>query len=114
MIRRPPTSPLFPYTTLFRSRGRPRRAGCRRRRSRSPPAHRRGEVALSDWFIRQGRRERFINWLGVDSFIDSTLAETWSRIQNWWNAGSSFFARFRLTGWRRLANEDASEAGSLA
>src|SRR6267142_3529151 len=33
MIRRPPRSTLFPYTTLFRSRGsRPR--GCRRR----PPA----------------------------------------------------------------------------
>ena len=69
---------------------------------------------MSDWFIRQGRRERFINWLGVDSFIDSTIAETWSRIQNWWNAASSFFARFRLTGWRRLANEAASEAVSLA
>src|SRR5438128_9436625 len=25
MIRRPPRSTLFPYTTLFRSRGRPRR-----------------------------------------------------------------------------------------
>src|SRR3989449_4635886 len=27
MIRRPPRSTLFPYTTLFRSRGRDRRAG---------------------------------------------------------------------------------------
>src|SRR3712207_7811794 len=27
MIRRPPRSTLFPYTTLFRSRRRPRRAG---------------------------------------------------------------------------------------
>src|SRR3712207_7353933 len=27
MIRRPPRSTLFPYTTLFRSRGRPLRAG---------------------------------------------------------------------------------------
>src|SRR5260370_31420008 len=34
MIRRPPRSTLFPYTTLFRSRG-PRRASGRRRR---PPA----------------------------------------------------------------------------
>src|SRR2546421_8579953 len=30
MIRRPPRSTLFPYTTLFRSRGRARRAACRR------------------------------------------------------------------------------------
>src|SRR5258708_10061937 len=36
MIRRPPRSTLFPYTTLFRSTLRPR-ARCRRRR-RSPPA----------------------------------------------------------------------------
>src|SRR3712207_9214081 len=30
MIRRPPRSTLFPYTTLFRSRGRVRRRGPRR------------------------------------------------------------------------------------
>src|SRR2546422_3323103 len=29
MIRRPPRSTLFPYTTLFRSRWRPRKAGRR-------------------------------------------------------------------------------------
>src|SRR5256885_4805040 len=29
MIRRPPRSTLFPYTTLFRSRGRAHRAGTR-------------------------------------------------------------------------------------
>src|SRR2546425_7612631 len=32
MIRRPPRSTLFPYTTLFRSRPRGRGRGCRRRR----------------------------------------------------------------------------------
>src|SRR5687767_15580361 len=39
MIRRPPRSTLFPYTTLFRSspaRG-DGRAGCRRRRSSAAP-----------------------------------------------------------------------------
>src|SRR5690349_24121438 len=30
MLRRPPTSTLFPYTTLFRSRVRPATAGCAR------------------------------------------------------------------------------------
>src|SRR3712207_7306503 len=34
MIRRPPRSTLFPYTTLFRSRGR-RRRGLRHRRRRA-------------------------------------------------------------------------------
>src|SRR2546427_7756083 len=37
MIRRPPRSTLFPYTTLFRSRSRGR-CGARGRRSRDPPA----------------------------------------------------------------------------
>src|SRR3712207_3124256 len=37
MIRRPPRSTLFPYTTLFRSADRPRRAGDRGRGPRGDP-----------------------------------------------------------------------------
>src|SRR3982751_3064766 len=40
MIRRPPRSTLFPYTTLFRSRGHERSAG-RRAAGRAAPASRR-------------------------------------------------------------------------
>jgi penicillin-binding protein 1A len=68
---------------------------------------------VQDWFFRQGRRQKVINWLGLDSKLDSTLAETWAAIRDYWNAGSSFFARFKLTGWRRLANEAGSEALTL-
>src|SRR2546430_560794 len=53
MIRRPPRSTLFPYTTLFRSRPAPSRL---RRRGRADPARalaRQPEVDLCD---RQGRR----------------------------------------------------------
>ncbi|HUJ37640.1 MAG TPA: penicillin-binding protein, partial [Hyphomicrobium sp.] len=64
---------------------------------------------MQDWFFKQGRRERLINWLGLDSKIDSTLAETWAAMRDYWNAGTSFFARFKLTGWKRLLNEFASE-----
>src|SRR3989337_2899264 len=39
MIRRPPISPLFPYTTLFRSRRRPRRSAPDRRAHRDLPGH---------------------------------------------------------------------------
>src|SRR5258707_3200245 len=42
MIRRPPRSTLFPYTTLFRSPGtavRRQRGGDRGERVRRPPAH---------------------------------------------------------------------------
>jgi len=64
---------------------------------------------LNDWFFRQGGRDRFINWLALDSKLNSTLGESWSRIKDYWNAGSSYFARFQLVGWRRLLNEFASE-----
>lgn len=69
---------------------------------------------MNDWFFKQGGRDRIINWLGIDSKIDSTLAESWSRIIDIWNAMSSFFARFQLTGWRRLLNEALSEGFTLA
>src|SRR5436305_6471350 len=43
MLRRPPRSTLFPYTTLFRSvhRGRPRRVGPAHAVAPAPPAERR-------------------------------------------------------------------------
>src|SRR2546422_6990599 len=41
MIRRPPRSTLFPYTTLFRSTSR------RAARGRASPARRRGDIAAS-------------------------------------------------------------------
>src|SRR5437588_8560628 len=45
MIRRPPRSTLFPYTTLFRSGGQPGRAGRGRARGRvhGRPLRRRGQ-----------------------------------------------------------------------
>lgn len=68
---------------------------------------------MSDWFFKQGGRNRLINWLRLDAWIDSTLSETWERTRDRYNAVSSFFARFRLSGWRRVANELASEAFTL-
>src|SRR3712207_8295574 len=43
MIRRPPRSTLFPYTTLFRS------AGPDNRRARALHAHRRGPTTRGRW-----------------------------------------------------------------
>lgn len=68
---------------------------------------------MSDWFFRQGGRDRLINWLRLDSWIDSNLSGLWERTKDRYNAVSSFFARFRLTGWKRLFNELASEALTL-
>lgn len=69
---------------------------------------------MDDWFFKQGGRDRLVNWLGIDSKINSVLTESWSRVVDYWNAGVSFFARFQLTGWRRLANELASETVNIA
>ena len=68
---------------------------------------------MSDWFFKQGGRDKLINWLGIDSKIDSTISTGVVKAQESWNAWSSFFARFRLSGWRRIANELASEAVTL-
>src|SRR6266487_6166238 len=46
MIRRPPRSTLFPYTTLFRSPS--RRRGCGRSRPAAPPADGRSEEHTSE------------------------------------------------------------------
>jgi penicillin-binding protein 1A len=68
---------------------------------------------LSDWFFKQGGRHKLINWLRLDSWIDSTLSSLLERSRDRYNAASSFFARFRLTGWRRVLNELASESLTL-
>jgi hypothetical protein len=52
---------------------------------------------LSDWFFKQ-KRDGLINWMSLDSWIDSSLAQTFSALQDRWNAAQSFFARFRLHG----------------
>jgi penicillin-binding protein 1A len=68
---------------------------------------------LGDWFNRHGDKFDASSWLRLDSWIDSSIAETWERFKDSYNAASSFAMRFRLSGWKRLANEAASEALSL-
>jgi penicillin-binding protein 1A len=68
---------------------------------------------VSDWFSRKGGRDKLIDWLGLDSKIDSTMSQGMNRASETWSAWSSFFARFRLTGWRRALNELASEAFTI-
>src|SRR2546425_7639855 len=61
MIRRPPRSTLFPYTTLFRSAACPTRAARARRRpcsARSAPARRRGRPRATRPARRRARARR--------------------------------------------------------
>ena len=64
---------------------------------------------MNDWFFRQGGSNRRINWLGIDAWVDSSAALVWERAKDYYNGLSSYFARFRLAGWRKLANEGVSE-----
>jgi penicillin-binding protein 1A len=84
----------------------------RRRRDKSDETAKlgKGKRFLNDGFNKQGKRDRLIDWLALDSRLNSALGEAWSRIADYWNAGSTFFARFQLAGWRRLVNEFASES----
>jgi penicillin-binding protein 1A len=68
---------------------------------------------VHDWFFKH-RGKRPIDWLGIDAWIDSSLAETWENAKDRWNGITTFFARFRLTGWKRLLNEGISEGLTLA
>ena len=68
---------------------------------------------MSDWFFKQGGRDRIIDWLSLDSKIDSFISEAWGWVRDSWNSTSSFFARFKLTGWKRIANELACESLTL-
>ena len=69
---------------------------------------------MLDWFFRGGGRKKVIDWLGLDARIDSSLASAWENAKDRYDAFSSFFARFRLTGWRRAVTELVSEGLTLA
>jgi len=70
-------------------------------------------VPMHDWFFRHGTHRRLIDWLGIDAWIDASLFAAWQSFQDRWNALTSFFARFRLIGWKRLLNEAIAEALTL-
>ena len=69
---------------------------------------------MFDKFSRNGRRRRVIDWLGLDARIDSSIASVWEETKDRYNAFSAFFARFRLSGPKRLFNELVSEGLTLA
>jgi penicillin-binding protein 1A len=68
---------------------------------------------LNDWFFKQGRRETHPRMLELDSRLSAFFSNLWSGSLAAWNNGSSFFARFKLTGWKKIANELASSAFTM-
>jgi penicillin-binding protein 1A len=65
--------------------------------------------------ILQGnRRGKLIDWLKIDSWIDSGLYSAWTSFRDWWSGYSSFFNRFEVNGFVRSLNEFACEALTLS
>src|SRR5260221_9068313 len=64
MIRRPPRSTLFPYTTLFRSPGRDISAAIRRDRAVEPD--RLYTLALPDYVVENESQRKSLGLSGID------------------------------------------------
>ena len=63
-------------------------------------------------FQGEGKR-RLIDWLAIDSWIDSGLYNGLVRFKDWWSGYSSFFGRFEVKGFPRAINEVFCEALTL-
>ncbi|MGV1013476.1 MAG: transglycosylase domain-containing protein [Methyloceanibacter sp.] len=63
--------------------------------------------------LRGNRQGKLIDWLKIDSWIDSGLYSAWIGFRDWWSAYSSFFGRFEVKGPVRALNEIACEAMTL-
>jgi penicillin-binding protein 1A len=68
---------------------------------------------VRDWIFKPNRRNRHVNWLALDSWIDSTLYGLYARFKDWWANYNNFFARFHVTGFRRAVVGLVSDALSL-
>lgn len=65
--------------------------------------------------ILQGnRRGKLVDWLKIDSWIDSGLYNAWIGFRDWWSGYSSFFGRFEIKGPLRALNELACEGLTLS
>ncbi|HUW72608.1 MAG TPA: PBP1A family penicillin-binding protein [Methyloceanibacter sp.] len=65
-------------------------------------------------FLQGNGRGKLIDWLKIDSWIDSGLYGTWIAFRDWWSAYSSFFGRFEIKGFWRACNELACEGLTLS
>jgi penicillin-binding protein 1A len=68
---------------------------------------------LSDWNFRNGSKKRAVDWLALDSLIDSSLFGIWETIKDRWANLTAFNQRFNLYGPLRVCNELLSEVVSL-
>ncbi|MGH6736103.1 MAG: transglycosylase domain-containing protein [Methyloceanibacter sp.] len=65
-------------------------------------------------FLQGNHRGKLIDWLKIDSWIDSGLYAAWIGFRDWWSAYSSFFGKFEVKGFVRACNELACETLTLS
>jgi penicillin-binding protein 1A len=75
--------------------------------------HAKGRGKVRD-FLQGSRRSKLIDWLKIDSWIDSGLYNSWIGFRDWWSGYSSFFGRFEVKGPLRALNELACEGLTLS
>jgi penicillin-binding protein 1A len=63
--------------------------------------------------LRGNRRGKLIDWLKIDSWIDSGIYGAWTGFRDWWSSYSTFFGRFEVKGPLRAVNELACETLTL-
>lgn len=68
---------------------------------------------MRDWIFKTNGRKKPFNLLALDSWIDSGLSGSWAGFRDWWSSYSSFFARFKIEGYRRVLNEFLSEGTTM-
>jgi len=68
---------------------------------------------VRDWIFKTNGRKKTFNLLAFDSWIDSGLSGSWAGFRDWWSSYSSFFARFKIEGYRRVLNEFLSEGATM-
>ena len=66
-----------------------------------------------NWNLKGRIRKGRVDWLALDSWIDSSLYGAWEQLRNVWSSYSSFFSRFHVSGLRRVLAEAASESLTL-
>ncbi|MGB6700621.1 transglycosylase domain-containing protein [Methyloceanibacter sp.] len=65
-------------------------------------------------FLQGNSRRKLIDWLAIDSSIDSGLYRAWIGFKDWWSAYSTFFGRFEARGLVRILNDLACEGLTLS
>ena len=65
-------------------------------------------------FLQGNRRRKLIDWLAINSSINSGLYRAWIGFKDWWSAYSTFFGRFEARGLVRILNDLACEGLTLS